>query len=206
MQTFTFAGDESGDVSFSFGKGASRYLVVTVIGTQQPESLRQVLRDVRQSARLPERYEFSFNALSSTKLRRQVFAALSAAEYDAWAVIADKTALPDAFRVMRRLEFYLYFVTEAIQLIPPHQREGATLILDEFGSAVQVRTELRRFLSARGIPRHFRRVLAKRSQSEPLIQVADLVAGAILRRDSRGDVDAYESIEPNLKRLLEFRG
>ena len=30
--------------------------------------------------------------------------------------------------------------------------------------------------------------------------------GAILRRDSRGDTDAFEVIEPKLKRLLEFRG
>lgn len=91
---------------------------------------------------------------------------------------------------MRRLDFYVYFVTELIRMIPPEKREGATLILDEFGSAAQVRTELRRFMSARDIPRHFKRVLVKRSRSEPLIQVADLVAGAILRRDTKGDADA----------------
>jgi hypothetical protein len=31
MFSLTFAGDESGDVSFSFGKGASTYFVVTII-------------------------------------------------------------------------------------------------------------------------------------------------------------------------------
>jgi hypothetical protein len=163
------------------------------------------LVDVRQQAKLSERYEFSFNALSSAGLRRQVFAALAAADFEAWAVVVDKTALPDIFRVMRRLEFYLYFVTEAIQLVPANRRAGATLILDEFGGSQNVRTELRRFLAARSIPREFRRVLAKRSQSEPLIQVADLVAGAILRRDSRGDVEAYEAVSSKLRRLLEFQ-
>ena len=60
-ETFTFAGDESGDVSFSFGKGASRYFVVAAIGTLQPETLRQTLADLRGEARLPVDYEFSFN-------------------------------------------------------------------------------------------------------------------------------------------------
>jgi Protein of unknown function (DUF3800) len=206
VETFIFAGDESGDVSFAFDKGASRYFVLAVIGTQQPDAVRQVLASVRLGARLPERYEFSFNSLSAAKLRRRVFAALAGADFETWAVVVDKTALPDSFRVMRRMEFYLYFVSEALQLIPAHQREGATVILDEFGGAQKVRTELRRVLAVRGIPRQFKRILAKRSQSELLIQVADLLAGAILRRDSRGDTDAYEVIEPKIKRLLEFRG
>ena len=102
--------------------------------------------------------------------------------------------------------FTLYFVTELLEVVPVNQREGATVILDEFGGAAKMRTELRRVLAVRGIPRQFKRILAKRSQSEPLIQIADLMAGAILRRDSRGDTDAFEVIEPKLKRLLEFRG
>jgi hypothetical protein len=206
MLTFTFAGDESGDVSFNFGKGASRYFVMAAIGTTEPESLRQILANVRQEAGLPANYEFHFNALSSARLRKHAFAALAQASFESWAVIVDKTVLPDTFRFMRSAEFYLYFVTELIQLIPPVQREGATLILDEFSPALEISVELRRFLQVRNIPRRFKRVLAKRSKSEPLIQVADLMAGAILRRDSKGDAGAYDVIEGKLKRVLEFRG
>lgn len=206
MVTLTFAGDESGDVSFSFGKGASRYFVVAVIATAAPETLRQLLADLRLRSGLPADYEFSFNALSSAPLRRRVFAALAGADFEGWAVVVDKTTLPDPFKVMRRLDFYLYFVTELMQLIPSAKREGATLILDEFGSASQVRTELRRFMKVRDIPRQFKRILIKRSKSESLIQVADLVAGAILRRDARDDVGAYDYVAAKLQRVLEFRG
>jgi hypothetical protein len=48
MITLTFAGDESGDVSFSFGKRASRYFVVAVIATEDPDSLRDLLAAVRR--------------------------------------------------------------------------------------------------------------------------------------------------------------
>lgn len=206
MLTLTFAGDESGDVSFAFGKGASRYFVVAVIATSNPEALRQLLSDVRQRSGLAAQYEFSFNALSSAPLRRRTFEALAGADFEGWAIVVDKTTLPDSFKIMRRLEFYLYFVTEVVKLIPPDKREGATLILDEFGSPAQLRTELRRFMQVRGIPRHFRQVQVKRSKSEPLIQVADLVAGAILRRDAKGEADAFDYIERKMSRVLEFRG
>jgi len=130
MQTFVFAGDESGDVSLNFAKGASRYFVMAVIGTEEPDALRQMLARLRQTNDLPANYDFSFNALSARRLRERVFRALGEADFDAWAVIVDKTALPDIFRLTSSLDLYLYFVTEAIQLIPPARREGATLILE----------------------------------------------------------------------------
>ena len=206
MLTLTFAGDEAGDVSFAFDKGASRYFAVAMIATQIPETLRHVLADIRQRSGLPSHYEFSFHGLSSTPLRQRVLAALAEADFEGWALIADKTTLPDPFKVMHRTDFYLYFVTELIQRIPPDMRSGATLILDEFGSAAQLRTELRRYMNARNIPRHFKRVLVKRSRSEPLIQVADLVAGAVLRRDAKGDAEAYDYLEKRLRSVIEFRG
>lgn len=206
MLTLTFAGDESGDVSFAFDKGASRCFVVAVIATSDPETLRQLVADLRQRAGLPGDYEFSFNALSSAPLRQRVFEALERADFEGWAVVVDKTTLPDPFRVISRLDFYLYFVTELIRLIPADKRDGATLILDEFGSVSQVRAELRHILKVRSIPRRFRRVLVRRSRSEPLIQVADLVAGAILRRDARGDASAYDYVAGKLRQVLEFRG
>jgi hypothetical protein len=109
MLTLTFAGDESGDVSFAFGKGASRYFVVAVIATATPDTLRHLLADLREQSGLPAQYEFSFNALSSAPLRRRVFEALAGADFEGWAVIVDKTTLPDSFKVMRRMDFYLYF-------------------------------------------------------------------------------------------------
>ena len=125
MITFTLAGDESGDVSFAFKKGASRYFVVAAIGTADPEALRQALGELRARLQLAPHYEFGFNAMaSSRKLRQKVFAWLAECDFEAWAVVADKTTLPDAYRVMRRLDFYLYFVTELIQLIPSEKREG----------------------------------------------------------------------------------
>jgi hypothetical protein len=202
--TFTFAGDEAGDVSFNFEKGASRYFVMAVIATAAPQKLRQNLADVRRDFGLPAAYEFRFNALSSTQLRQGVLHSLQRADFDAWALVADKTTLNEPLRSMRRLDFYLFFITELLQAIPAELREKATLILDEFGGEPDLPLEFRRFMKRRNIPRHFSRVLTKRSKSEPLIQVADLVAGAVLRRDTQHDSEAFDMLKPKFRAVLEY--
>lgn len=203
--TLTFAGDEAGDVSVAFDKGASRFFVVAVIATPVPNELRNVLAKLKTEAGLSESFEFSFHHLSKP-LRERTLVTLADTKFEGWAIIVDKTNLSDAFKVMRRYEFYLFFVTELLKQIPSDKREGATLILDEYGSAEQLYTELKRYMKARDIPRHFKRIQIRRSKSEPLIQVADLVAGALLRRDNTGDVEAFEMIEKKLKGVYEFRG
>jgi hypothetical protein len=205
--TLTFAGDESGDVSFSFGKGASRYFVMAMIATSEAEHLRSLLARLRDEAGLPETYEFGFHALSSARLRERVFDALSKAPFEAWAVIVDKTILPDPFRLfMTGLEVYLYFASELIREIPGDKRQGATLIMDEFGDPGKTRGELKRVMKERGIQHGFRRISVRRSKSEPLIQVADLIAGSILRRDTHNESGAFERIAGKMVRIIEYVG
>ncbi len=204
MVTFTFAGDEAGDVSFSFEKGASRLFVVAVVATQLPDGLRAQLTRLRQQAHLPQDFDFHFNRLASAHLRRQVFSALHDADFEAWAIIVDKTTLPELFRVMSGIDVYLYFVSELIRTIPIEQRTGGTLILDEFGSPKQTRDELRRVMKARDIAHGFRRIVVRHSHSESLIQVADLVAGAVLRRDAKKDSEAFDYIETKMRQVVEY--
>lgn len=206
MLTFTFTADESGDVSLKFGKGASRYFVISVVATQSPDSLRAALESLRKDLELANRYEFGFHKLASVKLRDKVFTALSEMDFDVWAIIVDKAVLGEAFKAMTGLEFYLFFVAELIQLIPEGKRAGGTLILDEFGYPDKTKDELKRILKARNITHGFRRISLRRSQSEPLIQIADLIAGAIWRRDTHNDTGAYEMIERKIRRLAEYGG
>ena len=206
MLTFTFAGDEAGDVSFTFRKGASRYFVVAVIATQEPDVLRDVLVDIRQKAFLPANFDLHFNGLASEKLRKLVFSSLHGAGFEAWAIIVDKTSLPDPFKFMSGLDVYLYFVSELIRLIPAEKRAGGTLIMDEFGNPTQTRDELKRVMKTRAIVHGFRRISVRRSQSEPLIQVADLVAGAILRRDAHKQSGAFDEIAGKIRRLEAYPG
>jgi len=131
---------------------------------------------------------------------------LKEADFETWALIVDKTTLSDVFKAMNGLDFYLYFVSELIRQIPMEKKTGGTLILDEFGSPDLVRPELRRVMKARGISHGFQRIFIRRSRSEPLIQAADLVAGAVLRRDAKKESEAFDTIEHKIQAIFEFKG
>ncbi|MBK9006870.1 MAG: DUF3800 domain-containing protein [Anaerolineae bacterium] len=205
MITLTFAGDEAGDVSLSFNKGASRYFVPAFISTQFPDDLRQTLSNLRQTLDLRETHEFKFHKMASAEVRNQVFSALAHAKFDAWALIVDKTRLPKIFETTESIEIYTHFITELLDIIPAELQKGATLILDEFGSTPDLRTELRRAMLKRHMPRLFKRVIVRSSHRESLIQVADLVAGAVMRRDSQNDSEAFDMISRKIKRLELYR-
>jgi hypothetical protein len=205
MITFTIAGDEAGDVSLNFEKGASRYFVPAFITTQTPDRLRERLANLRQTLGLRETHEFKFHRMTSTEIRNEVFLSLAHADFEAWALIVDKTRLPKIFETTESLEIYTHFITELLAIIPTELQKDATLILDEFGSTPDLRTELRRTMIKRHMPRLFKRVIVRSSHRESLIQVADLVAGAIMRRDTQNDADAFDMIARKIKRLELYR-
>jgi hypothetical protein len=199
-----FAGDEAGDVSFRFDRGATRHFVITIIGTGQPDTLREALRQLRGHYNLPSRYEFSFHDTTSTHLRTALWKTLPQLDFHVWAVIADKERLPDAFLAMHPRGLYVFFVTEAIHLIPEPAREGSVLLLDEFDRSGKTLAEVKRTLKLRHIRRGFKKIRARRSHGEDLVQIADLAAGAVLRRYAKGDERAYRVFEPKIQVLLEF--
>jgi Protein of unknown function (DUF3800) len=205
MITLTFAGDEAGDVSLKFEKGASRYFVPAFIATQAPDSLRNTLADLRQSLGLRATHEFKFHKMTSPDVRNQVFSTLARADFDAWALFVDKTRLPKIFETTEGIEIYTHFITELLTIIPAELQKDATLILDEFGSTPDLRTELRRTMIKRHMPRLFKRVIVRSSDRESLIQVADLVAGAIMRRDSQNDSETFDMISRKIRGLELYR-
>lgn len=205
MITFTIAGDEAGDVGLNFEKGASRYFVPAFIATQEPDHLRDTLVRLRQTLDLSATHEFKFYRMTSAGIRNEVFSSLGHADFEAYALIVDKTRLPKLFETTEGLEIYTHFITELLAIIPTELQKDATLILDEFGSTPDLRTELRRTMIRRHMPRLFKRVIVRSSHREPLIQIADLVAGAIMRRATRHDAEAFDMISRKIRRLELYR-
>jgi hypothetical protein len=118
----------------------------------------------------------------------------------------DKTTLPEPFHLfMSGLDVYTFFVSEVVGNIPMEKRAGATLILDEMGYPEQTREELKRMFKKRNIEHGFNRISMRRSKQEALIQVADLVAGSIMRRDSHNQSEAYDLIAGKIVKLIEYR-
>lgn len=203
-RVFTFAGDESGDTSFSFSKGASRYFVVAMIATDQPDELRKHMQDIKKTLNLPEEYEYKFHKLTGKRRAKEIISQIALQDFRAWAIVIDKTSLDDSFKFLSGVDFYLYFVTELVRGIPSEERFGATLILDEFGKQLNIATAARKVMRARNIASGFKRIVTRDSKIEPMIQLADLIAGAVSHRDSHKDANMAELLQSKLKGVIEF--
>jgi hypothetical protein len=200
----TFAGDEAGDASFAFDKGASTHFVLALVATAQPDALRQALVDIRKSRGLPADYEFKYHKLSSAALRQATFGALQAMDFAVWALTVDKTELPAYWRALDAHSFYTLLAAELIVQVPLEEREGATLLLDQFDPRGKALLALKRALKRRQVRRGFRKMLNVRSRSEPLVQIADLVAGSILRHMTHGDAESLDYIRDRLRMIHRF--
>ena len=200
----TFAGDEAGHTSFNFEKGATRYFVVAFINTDEPDELRQAVTRFRQEHSLPKPYEFSFHEATGRGIRESFFVMLAEQVFNAWILVVDKAALPDLSRGLRGTDFYSFCVSELIKAIPADRKRGATLLLDEYDSAGKTLASLGRMMKARGINRGFKKIVVRRSQSEDLVQVADMVAGATLRQFAKNDDSHLRVIEERVDLLIRY--
>ncbi|PKO23949.1 MAG: hypothetical protein CVU38_01355 [Chloroflexi bacterium HGW-Chloroflexi-1] len=201
----TFAGDEAGDASFSFDEGASTHFVLALIATAQPDVLRGAMALLREQRGLPADYEFKYHKLSSAGLRRAVIERLQAMDFAVYALTVDKTTLPVYLRALDAHSLYALLAAELIVQVPLSEREGAILLLDEFDPRGRALLALKRALKRRGIRRGFRKMLNVRSRSEPLVQIADLVAGAILRAVAQGDGESLSRLQHQTRLLYHFQ-
>ncbi len=203
---WTFAGDEAGYTSFRFERGATRYFVVALIGTQYPELLRKTIATLRQQHNLPLSYEFGSHKTTARQLRSILFDTLNSMDFGAWVAIADKEKLPDNFKIMPSRSFYVYMVSKVVEAIPLDWRENSVLLLDEFDRSGKTMAELKRALRLLAVQRGFKHIHARRSYSDDLIQIADLVAGAVLRQYTKQDPLAFQSLKPKIKGLHHVTG
>lgn len=199
-----FAGDEAGDVSFAFDKGASTHFVLALVNTDQPEILRQTLAAVRVQRNLAADYEFKFHKLSSKALRLATFNALAPVDFGVWALSVDKRLLPVYWRDFAARDLYAVLAAELILSIPLEYREGSVLLLDEFDPRDRTVLALKKSLKRRGMRRGFRKITGVRSRSEPLVQVADLVAGSIQRSLAHDDPETLSVIRSHFRSLMRF--
>lgn len=200
----TFAGDEAGDVSFTFARGASTHFVLAFVATAQPDALVQALVSLRQKRGLPANFEFKYHRLSSVTLRRATFETLKTLEFTAWALLVAKRDLPAYWRSFDAHDFYALLATELILRIPLVVREGSTLMLDEFDPNEKALLTLKRSLKRRQVRRGFRKMINVRSVNEPLVQIADLIAGAVLSAAAHGDSTMLNYISNHLALVHRF--
>lgn len=181
--------DESGDPGFKIEKGSSPVFVTSMVIFDNALDARQSQsRIARLLGELRAKPEFKFNKLQSVR-RDQFFEEIAALPFRTRYVVVQKNLIySDALRTTKE-SFYKFFVRNMIQHDGGALR-NAKVIIDGSGDRAfkrAFRSYLRKHIGKESV----RSFELRDSVKDPLVQLADMCAGAIARSYRPDRADAY---------------
>lgn len=179
--------DECGDAGFKLAKGSTPYFVVAMVifrDFKQAELASAAITDAR--VRLKVKQEFKFSK-SHANIRDEFFKAAAPYEYGVRALVVDKEKIYSPHLREEKDQFYSYFVKQLMKY-DNDVLTGAKVKIDGSGDR-EFKRELGAYLR-RHLKGKIKDVKMEESHRNNLIQLADMVAGAIgrsYRTDDRND-------------------
>lgn len=185
--------DESGDTGLKIEKGSSRYFVITLISFEENEealACDQRIGLLKRELKLSDYFEFKFNKLRKDQ-RLKFFEAVLPYTFFYFAIVINKDLnklYGGGFKIKE--SFYKYTCGLVFENAKPYLKD-ATIIIDGSGSREfkrQFKTYLRNKIGTNII----KKVKIQSSHNNNLIQLADMVAGAVHRSfTQKGDKEIY---------------
>jgi hypothetical protein len=184
--------DESGDPGFKLNRGSSPVFVASMVVFRDGDEARRaqgLIADLRQELRIEP--EFKFNK-SSYDTRDAFFEAVRHCSFRVRCVVVRKAVIHSDNLRTKKESFYKFFMRMMMQHDGGVLRD-AKIVIDGSGDR-EFKRQFRTFLRNH-LPRECMRKLdLKDSVRDPLIQLADMTAGAVAR--------SYRSDRPNPGRWM----
>lgn len=188
--------DESGDTGLKIEKGSSRYFVVGLVSFEENEealACDQRIELLKRELKLPEGFEFKFSKLRKDQ-RIKFFEAVLPYSFFYYAIVINKDPTKlygDGFKIKE--SFYKYACSLVFENAKPFLKD-AIIIIDGSGSR-EFKQQLKTYLRKRISTSIIQNVKIQSSHNNNLIQLADMVAGAIHRNfTNKGDKKIYRKI------------
>jgi hypothetical protein len=201
--------DESGDAGMKLGRGSSAFFVVTAVLFEDHEEAAVCDRhidEIRLRLGLKAHKEFHF-AGDTRGIRECFLREASQYEFFYFSVVLNKEKLwGPGFRY--RSPFYKYAVSLVFQNMKPYLRD-AIVVIDRSGDRVfrkQLATYLRKRINeAKDALRTIKKVRTERSYNNNLVQLADMVCGAVARsfRADRRDRQLYRQLVKHRELMVQ---
>ena len=197
--------DESGDPGFRLGKGSSPvFAVAMVIFTGADAAQATAERVASLQRELGVKPEFKFSK-ASDDIRDKFFRGIVGCPFIVRAIAVKKRTIRSDNLKEHKDRFYNYFVKQMMKY-DGGILSRASVRIDGSGERV-FRRELRVHLS-RALGDRIKDVRFSDSRSDPLIQLADMCAGAIARsrREDRPDAARWlRQLQPRVEDIWDFR-
>jgi hypothetical protein len=186
--------DESGDAGMKLGTGSSGLFVVTAVVFEdhsEADRCDERINEIRAELGFPARYEFHFNQCIK-KVREAFIERVAPFDFFYLAVVVEKGRLniPAKNPASQFKELVIKYAAALVFENAKPYLQDAIVSIDASGSR-DFRNQLARFLIMRmrseGGRRCIKRVKTARSRGNNLIQLADMISGAIWRAFARHD-------------------
>ena len=192
--------DESGDCGLKFGKGSSEYFTCVAVVFSDEVSMDACDRTIdglKMEMKRPLSSEFHFSS-SSDKTRRLFLERVSHDDFRYAAFVVNKRKLYGR-RFTNPKEFYEFSVGIVCEHVKP-MLDNAKIIIDKNGDRA-FRQQLERRLRAQMTDKdgncRIKKVAMATSHSNNLLQLADMVCGAVMR--------SYTASDPGFRDLVKKR-
>jgi Protein of unknown function (DUF3800) len=197
--------DESGDPGFRLEKGSSAVFVAALVVFRDHAQARATDAAIETAAiRLGIKPEFKFSKCRP-EIRDAFFAAVQRFDFSVRAIVVEKTRIYSAHLRLRKEAFYSFFVKTMLRFDNGLLKE-AQIIIDGSGGRTfkrEMGVYFRRHLGADRV----KSIVFNDSQSDRLVQLADMCAGAIARsyKADRADGDRWRDMLRNkIDNVWEF--
>jgi hypothetical protein len=164
--------DEAGDVGFKFKKGASDYFVIALIIFDSIEEMDRADNKI-QLQRIKDKLKVEYKSFSTKKnFKSNFFDAIRDINFKISYIVVNKNNIYDAQLRCNPKMFYDFFLKK---IIDATSLNNANVKIDETSS---VEIHLKQYLNRENIDK-IKKMKFENSKSNNLIQLADMIAGAL---------------------------
>lgn len=195
--------DDSGDPGFK-GATSNNFIMASAvfIDSIAATEVNKAISDFRQSLGWKEEAEFKFRK-TNKQLVKQLLRIVCQYHFEVYAVYVDKSSYERMLPVFDREKLYNWTVKELLYIIPMHE---AFVKIDGRSSRehkLRVKSYLRHEINVGG--HKIKSIKTEDSTKDNLIQLADLIAGAINRSMQPCKTDAKDYLAILSEKVAEIR-
>ena len=200
--------DESGDPGLKLGSGSTDYFIVTmVVFEDKNEALAtdQRIQKLKGELGFPGQFEFKFSKVKG-EYRRAFLSAVAGFDWFYLSIVVNKRKLTGPGFKFKE-SFYKYTCGLVFGNAKPYL-DRATVVIDGSGSREfrrQLGSYLRQRVNEQAESRYIRKVKMQDSQKNNLVQMADMVCGAVARSyTQKDDAQTYRHLVAHREIYVQF--
>lgn len=198
--------DDAGDAGFKLNNGSSSHFVIACVifdDNLEAEETALRIKKLRRSLRWRDEHEFKFNK-TSRKIRSVFLQEIKACKFRVRAIVADKSVIRSHELRSSKESFYNYMIKEVLSKGGGFIKNARVRLDGHEDRAYKkaAATYFRQHANPKG--KVIKNVRFVNSKSDSLIQLADMVAGSILRSTQSSKSDAGDYIKIISKRIEDI--